>query len=304
MSSDGAYGQHLADALKTGHGESFVSRTTLHNSKIAVTHIRCDVADNKLTAPVENEDAILVMLQLRDWPKRILWADERAVAAAPLKAGAISIFDLRTQWVGHRVCPIHQVNFYLPRASLDEICDLEGKSRISEFDNDPLAGADDQVMWRLGLALLPAFERRNEASQLFIDHVTTAAAAHVLMTYGVNRRGAESRSPRLSRQQAARAKEMIAADLSSELSIAQLAVECGLTLTGFKRAFAKAVGMPPHRWLVEHRLHRAMTSLRAGSLDLEAVATASGFADGGHLVRVFKTRIGIDPLAWGGAIGN
>jgi AraC family transcriptional regulator len=298
MNARGAYGANLADALSAKGAPSFLTRTKLNKSDIAVTQIKCDVADNILTAPVEHEDAILVMLQLRDWPTRILWGDGRPLPAQPLAAGAVSIFDLRMRWVGHRVCPIHQLNFYLPRRSLDEMADIEGVAHVQHFDNDPLIGVSDPVIWSLGRSLLQAFDRPNEANQLFVDHVTAATAAHVLRKYGIVGKVPRLVGATLSPRQAANVKEMIAAHLDGNLSTATLAAECSLSISEFNKAFERTLGMRPDLWLAERRVERAMILLRATRATVEEIAVGSGFYDERHMARVFWKMIGVSPEDW------
>lgn len=298
MSLRGAYGSALANALAAQPSPSFLTRTRLNKSSIAVTRIRCDVADHVLTSPVENEDAILVMLQMRDWPKRILWADGKPAPAQPLAAGSVSIFDLRMLWVGHRVCPIDQINFYLPRHSLDEIADIEGISRVQHFSNDPLAGSQDKTIWSLGRSLKQAFDRPDEANRLFVDHVTSATAVHVLRTYGIAATKPRLSTYRLSAVQEARAKEMIAGRLDGELSMADLATECLLSISEFNRAFESTVGMRPDMFLAERRVEAAMNLLRHTRLSIEQIAVTSGFHDRRHLQRVFLRIAGVAPEVW------
>jgi AraC family transcriptional regulator len=304
MSAGGAYGANLAKALSAKTSPSFLTKTTLNKSSIAVTQIKCDVADNVLTAPVENEDAILVMLQLRDWPKRILWGDGRPLQAQPLVAGSVSIFDLRVRWVGHRVCPIHQLNFYLPRRSIDEMADIEGVAHVQHFNNDPLAGCDDLVIWNLGRSLLQAFDRPKEANQLFVDHVTSAVAARVLRVYGIAGKAPRLTERKLSLSQEARIKEMIAERLDGALSTAELAAECSLSISEFNAAFERSVGTRPDLWLAERRVERAMLMLKSSNASVGQIAVSSGFCDRRHLARVFLKMIGVSPEEWRHLIWN
>lgn len=300
MSEAGAYGRQLGKALQVSRAASFVTRGTLNQADIAVTHIRADVADNAMTAPVSAEDAFLVMLQLRDWPKRILWADNKPVNASSLQAGAISIFDLRRKWVGHRVCPIEQLNFYLPRRTIDALCDMEDLPRIDEFDQDPRGGSNDATLYSLGRALLPAFQRRHETSRLVVDSITAAAAVHVVRTYG---RKALPDEDQLS-ESIGRAKDMLAANLSGNVSITDLAIACGLPVSRFGRAFAKSTGLSPQRWLTHRRMEEAMRLLRMSDLAPDEIALISGFVDLRHMNRLFLSRLGVSSRTWRAAARN
>lgn len=301
MPVKGAYGRQLGNAFNLGAAPSFVSRS-LGDVAIAVTEIKCDVIDNELTAPVPNEDAFLVKVQVRDLPKRELWMDGKMIKAPPLKAGSTSIFDLRRTWIGKRVSPYHALSFYLPRRALDTIADLEGVTRIEDFDHDPGVGVDDATVASLGASLLPAFARPEEANYLFVDHITSATAAHVLCTYGVGQRLSKQIRSKLTPWQEQRAKEILLANLNGDISLAELAVECGMSISAFNRAFAVATGLSPHRWLIDQRVQKSMSLLRDSRLSLGEIASACGFVDKSHLVRVFTRMVGSDPRTWQRAI--
>lgn len=62
------------------------------------------------------------------------------------------------------------------------------------------------------------------------------------------------------------------------------------------RAFARMTGATPYRYLESARVNRAQELLAQG-LPLAEVALAAGFADQSHLVRAFRTRLGVTPGA-------
>jgi AraC-like DNA-binding protein len=60
------------------------------------------------------------------------------------------------------------------------------------------------------------------------------------------------------------------------------------------RAFRSAVGMPPHRYLIQIRVREAKRLIRKGR-PLAEVAAETGFADQSHLTRHFKSLTGMTP---------
>ena len=60
------------------------------------------------------------------------------------------------------------------------------------------------------------------------------------------------------------------------------------------RAFRSAVGMPPHRYLIQIRVREAKRLIREGR-PLAEVAAETGFADQSHLTRHFKSLTGLTP---------
>jgi AraC family transcriptional regulator len=151
---------------------------------LAVTKLKCDIENNGLSAPIPREDALPVILQLKFCPAHDLWIDGEPVKTAPLPAGAVSIYDLRTNPIANSISTFHNLHFYFPRAALDAINDAEGAPRCREIDHNPGEGFEDAIIRGLGLSLLHAFERPREANTLFVNHVTTATAAYVVSLLG------------------------------------------------------------------------------------------------------------------------
>jgi len=294
MTSRGAYGQNLADCFRIDRAPSFVSRTLRH-WEMAVTQITCDVENNGLSALLPREDAFLVTLQLRDCPEHDLWLDGRAMKTEPLSAGTTCIYDLRRSPVVNSISPFRNLHFYFSRNALDAAAEGDDTSVLDALPHNPGVGMDDQVIRSLGSSLLPAFERPGEVTTLFVDHITTAAAAYVSRLFA----GAQVSPPTngLARWQEQRAKEMLRTRLDGVISVAQLARECGLSSRAFSSAFRKSTGRLPHRWLLEQRVERAKELLRSRR-SLEEIAAACGFAGQDHLKRVFSKMIGTSPELW------
>ena len=293
-----AYGQHLAKALHTGEARTLVARPGLQKGEIAVTEVRRDIPENDYTSAVPHDNAFLITLNIRDWPKRVLWIDDKPVRARPMQAGSSNIFDLRRKYIGYGVSSFHMLSFYVPRSLLGTIAELDGAAEIDEFAHDPCGSLEDPVIRELGYSLYPAFQRPTEVNLLFVDHITTAIAAHALHAYGAKADKRASTASQLTKCQEARVKEAISAHLDGNITAAQLARECGMPLRSFADAFTNSVGMTPHKWLLERRLDRAMTMMRQTKLPIDQIAAQCGFASDRHLTRVFNNAIGVVPQVW------
>lgn len=298
MRDQGAYGQRLGEIFQLDRAPAFVTRS-LQKSTIAVTEIKCDVVNNGLTAPIPREEAFLVTLQLRDCPRHDLFIDEHPVRTGYLRAGAVSIYDLRTNPIANSISPFHSLHFYIPRGALDVIADMEDCGRVDEFRNEPGLGAKDTMLSGLGAALLPAFRQPDEADQIFVDHITLAAAAHVLKTYGIGNKSLQPMMAALAPWQERRVKEILSSRLDGQIFVSDLANECGLPTGAFLRAFRQSTGTSPHRWLQWQRVDHAKLLLRRNlQTSLQEVALTCGFASESHLVRVFKDVTGAHPETW------
>lgn len=77
-------------------------------------------------------------------------------------------------------------------------------------------------------------------------------------------------------------------------SLAELAAIANLSPFYLLRTFRKQVGLPPHGYLNQVRLHRAKRLLVQGK-PISDVAQETGFADQSHLTRQFKRMTGVTP---------
>jgi len=80
-----------------------------------------------------------------------------------------------------------------------------------------------------------------------------------------------------------------------EVSIADLAQECGMSEGHFCRRFHQTFGLSPSSFRLRARIDRARHLLRESPLPLSAIAEATGFHDDMHFSRVFKQQTGLPP---------
>jgi len=80
-------------------------------------------------------------------------------------------------------------------------------------------------------------------------------------------------------------------------SLNSLASSVGISPFHFARVFRELTGKPPHHYLIEVRLTRAMQFLRRGASVTEA-CFAAGFSNLSHFIRLFRRRFGILPSSF------
>jgi AraC family transcriptional regulator len=245
-----------------------------------------------------SDDAFLIALQLTNRPDFDLYAGGRLIRPPYYDAGAVVIFDLRMHLTMERRAPFHSVDLYLPRKSLDALAQDANLRRVDELRHEPGAGVRDPVARDLLLSMRPALSAPGEASELFVDHVAMALAAHVAHTYGGMRGRPCPNIGALARWQEHRAKEMLAANLAGRITLAELAQACELSIRQFTRAFRGSTGMSPHAWLLQLRIEKAKGLLTSSRGSLSHVALVCGFADQSHLTRAFQRCAGMSPGAW------
>ena len=292
-----AYGQRLAEALRVENAPAIVTRA-LRTADIAVTEIRCDSPLPEISGSIQQEDAFLVALQLRDFPNREYWEDGRRVSVCDLRAGESCLYDLERDPTVLLDKPYHSLAFYLPRAALDAIADEAYAPRIRDLSYAPDAGVNDVTISGLGSLLLPALSHADQANPLFLDHVLLGVGVHVAQTYGGMRPVSRPARGGLAPWQERRARELLRANIKSGVALKEVARECGLSVGHFSHAFRRTLGMAPHKWLIEQRVVLSKEKLRDDGLSLSDVATECGFSDQSHLTRAFRQTVGVSPGAW------
>jgi len=105
------------------------------------------------------------------------------------------------------------------------------------------------------------------------------------------------RSPRNAERGVVRAVRLIDRDASQRLELDALAREASLSRFHFVRAFARATGLTPHRYVLRARLRRAAVGLATNEARVVDVAIASGFRDVSNFNRAFRAEFGVTPRA-------
>jgi AraC-like DNA-binding protein len=292
-----AYGRNLGTKYGAEDAPAIVTRS-LHSTEIAITEICVHRPSGRLSDPIPRVDAYMICLMLRDIPNNAYWEDGRQVSAYSLRAGEVTIHDLKREPLAVIDQPIHSLLCYIPSAALNMLADQANVPRISELGYKPGVGVFDETIRHIGLSLLPALQTPDQVSRLFTDHMTLALAAHCAQTYGGMQIVSRPLKGGLAPWQEKRSKDMLAGDLSGATPLHEIAGACGLSVSHFSRAFHKSTGLAPHAWLLQARVESAKAMLRRGDASLSAIARACGFADQSHFARVFTSRVGLSPGAW------
>jgi AraC family transcriptional regulator len=245
----------------------------------------------------------MAVVTLQPLPGHGGWRDGRPVDVPGLGTGALSCLDLRTPWVSDLPHPFHTFHAFIPVNAFDEFNAELKQPKIERLLCPNTVETIDETMLGLAQALGPLMAKPGEASALFTDHVFSAMVAHLAMTYG-GLKGSdrqaygERRYGALTPFQERRVTSLLLDDLRSNPGLSELARFCGLSRSHFVRAFKQSTGLPPHRWLLMQRINRAKELLYQTRTPIGEIAAACGFADQGHLTRVFTKAFGIGPGGW------
>lgn len=261
---------------------------------VSIVRMRSNSADHNESGPIPQAEAFSVIAQLKSFDSHRLWRSGKLVFEGGHSEGTLAITDLGEEWRCHHRSSFDNVRFNISRQGLSDFSYEAGRPGFKGLDCKQ--GQLDPVVQGLAMALLPALSQPAYASALFIDHILLALQAHLVTRYGGVSLPAE-RSGGLSARQLNMATAFLASLTAREVTVSDVAAQCGLSTSYFIRAFKKSTGRTPHRWLLEYRAEKARQML-LGTASIAEIAVACGFADQSHLTRVFTALNGISPGNW------
>lgn len=295
MADQGAFGAQMASHLHLDSAPVLTVKTH-RKAQLALTRLRSETGLPQMTTTVRPQKAFIITIHLRDLVDAKLWIGQRLAYSGSFSKGAVGILDLEEEPTSYTADPFDCLQLYLSRTALEEVAYDHGSSRIDTLIWQ--RGKVDANVNHLALSLLPAIERTEQASKLFIDQVMLALLAYCAHTYG--RMDMDNKLARggLAPWQIRRATELLRERLDGEVSLSEVAAECELSVSHFARSFKRAVGQTPYRWLIDRRLEAAKQLMLNSALGLSEIALGCGFSDQASFSRTFKRVAGTSPGDW------
>jgi AraC family transcriptional regulator len=137
-----------------------------------------------------------------------------------------------------------------------------------------------------------------ETGPLYGDHLGMSLSIALIQKY--SRDVTISRQARggISRVRLQHVLEYIAANSHLEIKLENLAEVAGMSRFHFARLFRSAMGVTPHRYLMDQRLQQAKALLRLDTRAVSEIAVETGFANAGHFAHSFRLYVGASPTEW------
>jgi AraC-like DNA-binding protein len=225
-----------------------------------------------------------------------VWVADRLMPTPAVPAFRANVIDFDAEpscWAGSDFDYVH---FHVPRTILDDIAGEFGYASVGAFR--PAILKQDFVLAQLTKSILPSIGQTPSAGTLGLDQFQLVLASHLLQQYGEMRARPLVVRGGLAAWQRQRAKELLREHLDGSLRLADLASECGLSMSHFARSFKVSFGMSSHRWLIRLRIEYAKDLLRHTGEPLAQIALRSGFGDQPAFSRTFQRIVGRSPGRW------
>lgn len=153
--------------------------------------------------------------------------------------------------------------------------------------------AERMTVFHLLAALGRQAEEGSAGDTLLLDSVGLA----VLRASGALPTVPARRSAALSRRQAARIRDLVAARIGTPLTLGEMAEAAGLSEGYFVRAFKGSFGVTPYQYVLRERVALAQSLIRTGAVSLSEAAARAGFPDARRMGRTFRKVTGRSPTA-------
>ncbi|WP_420998406.1 helix-turn-helix domain-containing protein [Cupriavidus sp. 30B13] len=270
----------------------------LNKGVMSATHIRHELPYRGTTKQYVQEDAYFISLQLRELQVKEHWCNGRRIATDPYAENNVSIYDMRDAWSAKLDAPFESFICHVTQDSLNALADAHGAPRIHRLVCAPAHRHEDILVRQFADLLIPAAVQDAQPPQLFVGHLLLALHEHLAMAYGNLDPHARLLKGALAPWHYRRATEFMLANLSHNVSLEQIATDCGLSVNHFVRAFTRSTGETPHRWLMQRRVDAAIELMRRTDSSLADISLLCGFSDQSHFNRWFSARTGITPGLW------
>lgn len=227
----------------------------------------------------------------------------RAVRKRP-RIGSVTFVarDSGARWVFDDV--VEAVHLYLPHARLESFA-------RQHLDGAPTAKIDDffgiEDPWLRGYFQMLLSEldssdtRRQPADTLLLEQTEHLVLRHLVRwhsnatVHDVSRLDARAKVNALRPVLLHRIQDYVQANLTRDISLADLARPCNMSVDHFLRSFRAATGVTPYRYLLEQRLRRAAVLLKSSATPIAAIATTCGFGGASNFSVKFHARFGASP---------
>jgi transcriptional regulator GlxA family with amidase domain len=191
--------------------------------------------------------------------------------------------------------PLQPQHLYLRQSLIDEVAEeLFADGRDRRFIGSSF-GVNDGVLRRLLAAIDEALREPPQTSRLTVEYVARALASHLLEKYSTAGPARPLPVHPFNARQISELNNFIKDNLSSGVSIADLANVVGLGRARFIQRFKASTLLTPHQAVIKMRIKRARKMLAGKNADYALIALACGFVNQSHFITMFKRNVGVTP---------
>ena len=237
-----------------------------------------------------------VMMTFPAEPVRFERRDGKAHVNGMTRPGTVTLIPAgsTSRWDIYQ--PLSVLQLYLPQTTLNRVAQEAGTTAPGDLVER--TAHPDPITSRLLLSAADALEGCAALDALFRHQLTDLLATRLLSAYVGTPAKFQPVMGGLSPKVLGRAIERLRSDSDTDISLAALASDAGLSRFHFCRAFKESTGLSPHAWLRQHHLEQAMKMLRDTDDSIVSIAAALGYSSQTAFAAAFRKLTSESPSDW------
>jgi AraC family transcriptional regulator len=220
----------------------------------------------------------------------------KSVAIGTARSGVVTIIPAGSRARWDIPGPVNVVQLYLPHKTLVRVAgeaDTPSPGELLERTGHP-----DPITSRLLVSASDAIQGSAALDELFRHQLNDLIATRLLAAHVGSPAVFQPTLGGLAPTALRRAIERLHSDDDTDVSLAALASDAGLSRFHFCRAFKESTGLSPNAWLRQLRLEQAMQMLRDTDDPVVSIAAALGYASQTAFAAAFRKLTGETPSDW------
>ncbi len=187
------------------------------------------------------------------------------------------------------------VHLYCTDAHLRHIAEQVWDRSPASLVMDEKIFADDPRITQLYRHFLLSSSWHQSANHMTLSTASTLLLTHLVQNYSSVQWHLPAVRGGLAPVVLRNIQAYIEQHLAGPLTLAELALEAGLSEFHFARMFKQTTRLAPHQYVMQRRMARAETLVRHSPLSLTEIAMACGFSSASHFSNRFKSMVGVTP---------
>jgi AraC family transcriptional regulator len=228
--------------------------------------------------------------------QRLARRSGRSFASGTARPGVVTIIPAGSSARWDIDGNVDVLQLYLSRQTMERVAAEAGD--VTPNDLLERTGHPDPTISRLLTMATDALDGGASLDTLFRQQLTELIATRLLASHTGTQTNYQPPSGGLSPTVLRRAIERLGSESDTDVSLATLASDAGLSRFHFCRAFKESTGLSPHTWLRQHRLEQAKALLRDPSVPIVVIATELGYGSQTAFAAAFRRLTGETPTDW------
>jgi AraC family transcriptional regulator len=195
---------------------------------------------------------------------------------------------------------VEVLHLYVPSVAFARLMDDYNLPAVPGCSIRHSCGVQDELINQIGLSVLSEMMSPTAAGRMLVETSSLMLAARLAHAHAETEliRLPILTPHRLDDVRLRRVLAYVEEHLAEDITVADLANVACLSIFHFTRAFAGAMGVPPHRYVSQRRLESAKAMLATGRASLSEIALESRFSSQSSFTRAFRRATGATPAEY------